>query len=128
MMRLLTVFWLVLAIALGTGVFVLKYEVQAREAELAALDDALGASRRQVHMLQAEWAHLTAPDRLHRLADRFLTLTPVQPAQVTTLAAVPRPGDSGPRGLPVPRVKPAPGHRAAARRKPVELAESGGGR
>ena len=35
-----------------------------------------------VHVLQAEWTYLNAPQRLHQLAKKYLTLVPLSPAQI----------------------------------------------
>ena len=42
-----------------------------------------------IQILEAEWAHLTRPDRIQILAERNLDLKPADPRQRLTLAALP---------------------------------------
>ncbi len=86
-----TILWIVMVGAMASGLFQLKYAVQAREDELAGLNRALIASEQAVHVLHAEWSYLNRPDRIAGLAARHLDLSPMTPEQVgsTGMAAQP---------------------------------------
>lgn len=79
-----TIVWIVLVGAMASGLFQLKYAVQAREDELAQLNRDLIASEQAVHVLRAEWSYLNRPARLAGLAARYLELAPLAPEQVGT--------------------------------------------
>ncbi len=89
LIRQTTVLFLVLAVGLVLVLFAVKYQVQDLEAELSRLDADIVSERRSVHVLRAEWGHLTDPGRLQGLADRHLDLVPLQPHQLASFAALP---------------------------------------
>lgn len=89
MIRASTIVWSILAIAVGVGLFMLKYEVQGLEDELARLNRDIRADRAAVHVLEAEWSYLNDPARLRDLAARHLEMTPLAPDQVSTVAQLP---------------------------------------
>ncbi len=66
-----------LALAAGVTLFVVKYKVQALEDELAALRTEVADARAAIHVLHAEWNHLTDPQRLASLNERHLGLVPM---------------------------------------------------
>jgi len=93
MIRPVTIIWLLLVAAVGYTMFQVKYEVMQQEETLAKLNQQITDGRERVRVLQAEWSYLTRPDRLGRLAQRYLDLTPMSSAQIVPLSAVPeRPG------------------------------------
>jgi cell division protein FtsL len=78
-----------LAISLGFGLFVVKYQVQDLEDELAMIDQKIVSERQTMHVLKAEWSHLNEPGRLKELAVRHLAMVPLDYKQyiaVTTVA------------------------------------------
>lgn len=89
MIRAATLVWAVLAIAVGVGLFMLKYEVQGLEDELARLNREIRSDRAAVHVLEAEWSYLNDPARLRDLASRHLGMAPLAPDQVSTVAQLP---------------------------------------
>jgi hypothetical protein len=89
MIRRSTLLWLLAAILVGSGLYQLKYEVQAKEERLARLNRQIQQEQEAIHVLHAEWAFLNRPDRLADLANRHLEMTPVAPAQFGKLAAIP---------------------------------------
>jgi hypothetical protein len=92
-----TISWLALAIVAGTGLFLVKHEVQDLEDRLAALDDKIAKDRETIHVLRAEWAYLTQPDRLSRLAGRHLNLKPPAAGQIAdSIDKLPPPKDAPP--------------------------------
>jgi len=76
--------WLVLTVAAGTGLFVVKHAVQDLEEQLARLDGEIRRDQEAIHVLNAEWSYLTRPARLSELAARHLDLKPPGPGQTAT--------------------------------------------
>jgi hypothetical protein len=89
MIRRSTLLWLLAAILVGSGLYQLKYEVQAKEERLARLNRQIQQEQEAIHVLHAEWAFLNRPDRLADLANRHLEMTPVAPAQFGKVATIP---------------------------------------
>jgi cell division protein FtsL len=94
MIRPGTVLWLLLVIAVGYAMFQVKYEVMQQEETLGRLNKEIADSREQIRMVDAEWSYLTRPDRLRRLATRYLNLTPIAAAQIAALNTVPERPDA----------------------------------
>ena len=88
--RLLLLALLVALLALG-GVYTTKFEAHRLRAELAGLERAAVAERRRLQALRAEWAYLNRPQRLARLAERYLgELEPAGPERIMALGEVAR--------------------------------------
>jgi hypothetical protein len=69
--------------------FQVKFEVQALEKELKALNGQIYANQQAIHVLEAEWSHLNDPARLSELNARLLGLVPVEPKQLARLQDLP---------------------------------------
>jgi len=117
MIRPGTVLWLLVVMAVGYAMFQVKYEVMQQEETLARLNKEIADSREQIRMIDAEWSYLTRPERLKRLAARYLNLAPIAASQIGDLSAVPERADAPtalvpPRNLAVPTqpttTQPAP--------------------
>lgn len=104
MIRLGTLFWLVLVSATGFAMFGVKYQVQALEDELARTRRAALAEEHEIRVLDAEWAYLTRPETLDAMNRRFLSLAPLSTKQLhTTVADLPmRPLPPAPPPQPAP--------------------------
>jgi hypothetical protein len=89
MMRSMTILWGVLAIACGIGLFLVKHQVQATEADLRQMQHRVRSDRSTIRVLEAEWTYLNNPTRLAALAERVLGLTPLRAQQVVTMASLP---------------------------------------
>jgi hypothetical protein len=87
MIRIATLFWLVLVSATGFAMFGVKYQVQALEDELARTKRAAAAEDHEIRVLDAEWAYLTRPEMLEAMNRRFLSLSPIVTKQLHTTAA-----------------------------------------
>ena len=59
--------FLLIAVLSGVGLFVLKYQVKEKETELGLIHLGILKTKRELHMLEAEWAHLNDPKRLKAL-------------------------------------------------------------
>lgn len=89
MIRASAILWGTLALGVGTGLFVLKVEVQALEDKLTRLNAEIRRDRAAVHVLEAEWSYLNDPARLRGQAERLLGMGPFAPSQVNTVAQLP---------------------------------------
>lgn len=84
------IFWIALLLGVFALLYHTSYKVQELEHQSARARQARQAELETIRVLQAEWTFLTSPARLQRLADKFLTLRPVKPAQVMTRAMLAR--------------------------------------
>ncbi len=75
-----------LAGSIGLTVFVVKYQVQDMEDQLAEFNRTVTEDRQAVHVLKAEWSYLNEPARLRLLAERYLDLRAIETRQVGTAA------------------------------------------
>lgn len=79
-----TAVWLSLTVAAGTALYVVKHEVGGLEDRLTAIDDQVQKDRAAIHVLHAEWAYLTRPERLAALVKNHLDLVTPRPSQIVT--------------------------------------------
>ncbi len=89
MIRRGAIFWMVLAVMAGIGLFVLKYEVAEMEDRLADINRQTLANLEAVHVLKAEWSYLNRPERLETLGRSLLSLEPVKSRQTARIADIP---------------------------------------
>lgn len=82
MIRVRTLFWLVLVSATAFAMFGVKYRVQALEDELDRTKRATAAEEHEIRVLDAEWAYLTRPETLEAMNRRFLSLVPISTKQL----------------------------------------------
>ena len=86
MKRSITVLTLLILVVVSYGLYNLKYEVEDLQDQANAYKAQMEEDRRAIKVLQAEWAYLTRPDRLQRLAGKFLDLEPTVARQVGAVA------------------------------------------
>src|SRR5271155_4299905 len=133
MIRLGTLFWLVLVSATGFAMFGVKYQVHALEDDVARTNRATAGEDPELRLLDAEWAYLTRPETLEAMNRQFLSLGPIATKQLHATAtdiplrpppppAEPPPADppaaasaapSAPEGVPVQAPEPATPQTAA---------------
>ncbi len=100
--------------ALASVIYQVKYEARALDEEIAGLHKQIESERDGIAVLRAEWSLLNRPDRIERLAAKYLKLAPAEPRQLVTLdsltdrdfararsAAPAAPGKSGPTAAPI---------------------------
>ncbi|HIJ63855.1 MAG TPA: energy transducer TonB [Rhodospirillaceae bacterium] len=122
MMRGATLLWAALAAAIGTGLFVLKYEVQEEEQKLRVLRKDIAQAQEAIHVAKAEWSYLNDPLRLKDQAEHHLGLHSLKPGQVAVI-------DQLPMAQPVsaaaeqPQSAPRPGSTPASTPAPPKAAQ-----
>jgi hypothetical protein len=83
------VIWLGIAILTGIGLFLVKYQVRALEAQLLEINRKVVANQEATHILKAEWGHLNDATRIEHLNARYLHLQPITPAQLGRIEMLP---------------------------------------
>jgi cell division protein FtsL len=71
--------------ALAYVIYQVKYEARALDDEIAALSKKIEGERDAIAVLRAEWSLLNRPERIERLAAKYLKLAPAEPRQLVTL-------------------------------------------
>jgi hypothetical protein len=90
MIKLSTLFWLVLVSTTGFAMFAVKYGVQSLEEELNRTKKAIVAEEHAIRSDEAEWAYLTRPETLDEMNRRHLSLGPIVTKQLrTTVTDIP---------------------------------------
>jgi hypothetical protein len=82
MIKLGTLFWLVLVSMTGFAMFAVKYGVQSLEDELNRTKKAITAEEHAIRADEAEWAYLTRPETLDEMNRRHLSLGPIATKQL----------------------------------------------
>jgi hypothetical protein len=96
--------FLCLAAACGSGLYLYteKHRAEMLDREIAHVIRATEAARQTTSLLHAEWGLLNNPDRLRPMAEKYLALTTMQPAQWVQLAdlgsKLPPPAPPAPTG------------------------------
>lgn len=81
--------WVLLAVVIGVGMYLLKYKVQALEEQLVAKREQIQRTHGQIRVLEAEWTYLNDPGRLRRLSAQYLGFGPAVPQNVVDISALP---------------------------------------
>lgn len=87
-MRTTSLVILLVTVAVGIGLFMVKYRVQDLEDQLVALNRGIARDRESIRVLRAEWSHLNEPARIRSLADRYLGMGPVPVKNVASRAEI----------------------------------------
>jgi hypothetical protein len=66
--------------------FYLKYSVVSLEDRIRIASSEIIREKKNLHILRAEWKSLTSPERIQRLALKYLTLKQVEPNQLREFA------------------------------------------
>ncbi|MGI9405734.1 MAG: cell division protein FtsL [Hyphomicrobiaceae bacterium] len=70
------------------ALYAIKYDTRQLEVRVRGLERMVDRTTGEIAVLQAEWGHLTQPDRIERLARRHLGYGPILPDQFATLDEV----------------------------------------
>jgi cell division protein FtsL len=89
MVRILNI--LAIAALIGSAIYAytIKYETIFHAETIVKLQHEIKLEQDQIGTLRAEWAHLTRPERIQALADRFLDLQPIALSQIVRLEVLP---------------------------------------
>ncbi len=102
-MRLLNILVICALIMAASVVYKIKFDSTLQAERVAKLRREIGNERNAIAALRAEWSRLDAPARIQGLAERHLSLKPMQPTQYDDLSRLPeRPQET----RPVPRSDP----------------------
>ena len=73
----------VLAIGFSVfGLFQVKYQVYNLKRDLTEINRQLAADKSSIRVLKAEWSYLNKPERVEKLANKYLKMNNVAVAQV----------------------------------------------
>ena len=87
-MRIILLCALFLA-TLGTILYQVKTGIDIRQGKLATLESEISKTKREIAVLEAEWAYLSRPERIMELSDRLLGMRPIAKSRVLTIDAIP---------------------------------------
>lgn len=85
MLKTIDIVLIAIMISAAAWTFKVKYEAEALEAQVTAVERKAQLERETISLLEADWSLLNQPDRLQRLAEAFkgdLTLEPLKPEQI----------------------------------------------
>lgn len=71
MMRIVNLVLVALVIAAATWTYAIKHESEERLAEIRRLERQIALERQTIDLLKADWAHLSHPQRLQLLTERY---------------------------------------------------------
>lgn len=84
MQRSTSIFFL-LALFGGFILFKVKYEVVEIEQKMAQTEKQISREKETIHILKAEWSHLNEPQRLQKLAEKYLDIVPMKTEQIAAV-------------------------------------------
>ena len=88
MLRFVNICLVLGLVALAYVIYQVKYESRGLDAEIASLGKRIDEERDALAVLRAEWSLLNRPERIERLAQKYLKLAPAKPAQLLTVDTV----------------------------------------
>ena len=88
-LRLLHIVVLAALVLAAADVYKIKYESTLQAERVAKLRAEVRREQDAIATLRAEWAKLDRPDRIQELAQRHLTLKPIETRQFDTLDRLP---------------------------------------
>ena len=87
-MRIIILTAVVLA-SFGSTLYQVKTGIDERQAELRRLQANIVTTKRDISVLEAEWAFLSRPDRVMNLSTSLLDMAPISRDRVLPLHAIP---------------------------------------
>ena len=88
MLRFINICLVLGLVALACVIYQVKYEARALDRQIAAIGKEIETERDAVAVLRAEWSLLNRPERIERLAKKYLKLAPARPVQLVTVDSV----------------------------------------
>ena len=74
---------------LGTTLYQVKTGIDARQDRLSNLKLTIAATKRDIAVLEAEWAYLSRPERIMNLSSSLLNMEPISHDRILPLDAIP---------------------------------------
>lgn len=99
-----TIIFFVLALFGGFILFKVKYEVVEIEQKLAQTEQQIAREKETIHILKAEWSHLNEPQRLKKLAEKYLDIIPMKTDQIVATLNDPKNEDALMNFMPQPHL------------------------
>jgi cell division protein FtsL len=87
MVRILNILAITALMGSAIYAYTIKYETIFHAETIVKLQHEMKVEQDQIGTLRAEWAHLTRPERIQALADKFLDLQPVALNQIVRAEA-----------------------------------------
>jgi len=87
-MRLILLSALIL-VGLGTTLYQVKTSIDERQDLLRGLELSIASTKRDIAVLEAEWAYLSRPDRVMALSNDLLQMAPIGEDRILPLSAIP---------------------------------------
>ena len=97
-MRLILLSALIL-VGLGTTLYQVKTGIDERQHRLQQLELRIADTKRDIAVLEAEWAYLSRPERVMTLSGDLLQMTPIGQDRILPLDAIPMRIEFGQTGL-----------------------------
>ena len=79
MLRFVNICLVLGLVALAYVIYQVKYQSRALDAEIVTLGKQIDKERDGIAVLRAEWSLLNRPERIERLAQKYLKLAPARP-------------------------------------------------
>ena len=87
-MRLILLSALIL-VGLGTTLYQVKTSIDERQDLLRSLELSIANTKRDIAVLEAEWAYISRPDRVMKLSNGLLEMAPIGQDRILPLNAIP---------------------------------------
>ena len=87
-MRLIMLSALIL-VGLGTTLYQVKTSIDERQDLLSSLELSIANTKRDIAVLEAEWAYISRPDRVMALSSDLLEMAPIGQDRILPLDAIP---------------------------------------
>jgi len=88
MLRFVNICLVLGLVALAYVIYQVKYEARGLDQRIVVLNNQIDEERDSLAVLRAEWSLLNRPDRIERLAKKYLKLAPARPQQLVILDEV----------------------------------------
>lgn len=89
MMRTINIALILASLTMAFGLYRVKYDAAASVRQIAALRAGIAREKDTIDILRAEWSHLNHPERVERLAKKFLGLEMLGADQILRMNELP---------------------------------------
>lgn len=95
----LTLLCALILVGLGTTLYQVKTGIDERQDRLHSLELRIADTKRDIAILEAEWAYLSRPERIMTLSGDLLKMTPIGQDRILPLDAIPMRIELGPTSI-----------------------------